>query len=57
MHFPDEPSAGTMAMVRSQTSLLATSNGVRYEYPLVMSNIAIINGPLIVDLPKNGDFP
>ena len=27
-------------------------------YPLVMSNIAIENGPFIVDLPiKDGDFP
>jgi hypothetical protein len=27
-------------------------------YPLVMTNIAIENGPFIVDLPiKNGDFP
>ena len=27
-------------------------------YPLVMTNIAIENGPFIVDLPiKDGDFP
>ena len=28
------------------------------DIPLVMTNIAIENGPFIVDLPmKNGDFP
>jgi hypothetical protein len=28
------------------------------NYPLVMTNIAIENGTLIVDLPiENGDFP
>jgi hypothetical protein len=32
--------------------------GFREIYPLVMTNIAIENGPFIVDLPiKNGDFP
>ena len=28
------------------------------KYPLVMTNIAIENGPFIVDIPnKHGDFP
>ena len=33
-------------------------NGPGLNYPLVMTNIAIENGPFIVVLPiKNGDFP
>ena len=32
--------------------------GLKIGYPLVMTNIAIENGPFIVDLPiKNSDFP
>jgi hypothetical protein len=33
-------------------------DGAPQLYPLVMTNIAIENGPIIVDLPiENGDFP
>ena len=46
------------AQTALEGSLISTEASWDYIYPLVMTNIAMENGPFIDGLPiKNGDFP